>query len=468
MKNILKYIGKVLIGFSLILLLPIFVALVYHEPIKGFIIPLIISLFLGLILNNLKIPKKNLYAKDGFIIVALSWIIISILSAIPFMITHHVTFVNAFFEAVSGLTTTGATIFSDVESLNKSILFWRSFTHFLGGMGVLAFVMAIIPLSRSDKSMHVLKAEMPGPSVAKLVPSLKKTLFYLYFIYLSLTLIEIILLLIGGLDVFNSILVSFSTAGFAPLNTSLSTFPIFNQYVVAIFMFLFGINFNIYFLILMKNIKTALKSEELRTYLIIFICSVLIIFLNSYHLFNNLFEAFTNTFFHTSSIISSTGFSIGDINILPTTSRITLICLMLISACAGSTCGGFKITRLIIVFKTIKRDFLKLVHPNSVYTITYEDKKVDEDTIKNTCTFMFLYFLLILLIMFIVSFDEYSLETTINAVAATFANVGLCFNISDFYNFSSLSKITLSIGMLLGRLEIFPIIVLFTNLRLKK
>ncbi len=471
MKNILKYIGKVLIGFSLILLLPIFVALVYHETIKGFIIPLIISLFLGLILNNLKISKKNLYAKDGFIIVALSWIIISILSAIPFMITHHVTFVNAFFEAVSGLTTTGATIFSDVESLNKSILFWRSFTHFLGGMGVLAFVMAIIPLSRSDKSMHVLKAEMPGPSVAKLVPSLKKTLFYLYFIYLSLTLIEIILLLIGGLDVFNSILVSFSTAGtggFAPLNTSLSTFPIFNQYVVAIFMFLFGINFNIYFLILMKNIKTALKSEELRTYLIIFICSVLIIFLNSYHLFNNLFEAFTNTFFHTSSIISSTGFSIGDINILPTTSRIILICLMLISACAGSTCGGFKITRLIIVFKTIKRDFLKLVHPNSVYTITYEDKKVDEDTIKNTCTFMFLYFLLILLIMFIVSFDGYSLETTINAVAATFANVGLCFNISDFYNFSSLSKITLSIGMLLGRLEIFPIIVLFTNLRLKK
>ncbi len=471
MKNILKYIGKVLIGFSLILVVPIITAISYHESIIGFIVPLFISLVLGLVLNSIKIGKKNLYAKDGFIIVALAWIIISLLSAIPFMITHHVSFVNAFFEAVSGLTTTGATIFRDVESLNKSILFWRSFTHFLGGMGVLAFVMAIIPLSSNDKSMHVLKAEMPGPSVAKLVPSLKKTLFYLYFIYLSLTVIEIVLLLIGGLDVFDSILVAFSTAGtggFAPLNSSLATYSLFNKYVVAIFMFLFGINFNIYFLILMKNIKTALKSEELKTYLIIFVSAILIILVNSYQLFNNLFEAFTQIFFHTSSIISSTGFSIGDINILPTTSRIILICLMLISACAGSTCGGFKITRLIIVFKTIKRDFLKLVHPNSVYTITYEDKKVDEDTIKNTCTFMFLYFLLILGIMFIVSFDGFDLETTINAVAATFANVGLCFNISDFYSFSSLSKITLSIGMLLGRLEIFPIIVLFTNLRLKK
>ena len=234
MKNILKYIGKVLIGFSIILLFPVFVCFIYHEPIKGFIIPLAISLVLGLIFNNLKINKKNIYAKDGFIIVALSWIIISILSAIPFMITHHVSFVNSFFEAVSGLTTTGATIFSDVESLNKSILFWRSFMHFLGGMGVLAFVMAIIPLSSSDKSMHVLKAEMPGPSVAKLVPSLKKTLFYLYFIYLSLTLTEIILLLFGGLDLFNSILTAFSTAGtggFAPLNTSLATYSTFNQYV---------------------------------------------------------------------------------------------------------------------------------------------------------------------------------------------------------------------------------------------
>ena len=471
MKSILKYIGKVLIGFSIILVFPLIVALIYHESFKGFLIPLVLSLTISLILNCFNINKKNLYAKDGFIIVALSWIIISILSALPFMITHHISFINAFFEAVSGLTTTGATIFNDVENLNKSILFWRSFTHFLGGMGVLAFVMAIIPLSSNDKSMHVLKAEMPGPSVAKLVPSLKKTLLYLYFIYLTLTLTEIALLLLGGLDLFDSILISFSTAGtggFSTLNTSLATYSIFNQYVVAIFMFLFGINFNIYFLLLMKNFKNALKSEELKTYLIIFISAIVIIFLNSYQLFSNIHEAFKNIFFHTSSIMTSTGFSIGDINIFPTTSRIIFICLMLISACSGSTCGGFKIARLIIVFKTIKRDFLKLVHPNSVYTITYEDKKVDEDTIKNTCTFMFLYFLLILFIMFIISFDGYSLETTINAVTSTFANVGLCFNINNFSSFSNLSKITLSIGMLLGRLEIFPIIVLFTNLRLKK
>ena len=473
MKNTLiyKYIGKVLIGLSIILVFPIFVAFYYHESIKGFIIPLLISLIIGFILTRFKCENKHLYAKDGFIIVALAWIIISILSSIPFIITCHISFFDAFFEAVSGLTTTGATIFEEVEHLNKSILFWRSFTHFLGGMGVLAFVMAIIPLSHNDKSMHVLKAEMPGPSVAKLVPSLKKTLFYLYFIYIALTIIEIILLLIGHLNLFDSILTAFGTAGtggFSSFNDSLASYTIFNKYVVAIFMFLFGVNFNIYFLILMKDFKNALKSEELKTYFLIFICSIIIIFINSYHLFNNLFEAFTSIFFHTSSIITSTGYSIGDINILPTTSRIILILLMLISACAGSTCGGFKVARLIIVCKTIKRDFLKTIHPNSVHTITFEGKVVEEDTIKNTCTFMFLYILLLLSIMFIVSFDGFSLETTLNAVAATFANVGLCFNINNFSIFSSLSKFVLSIGMLLGRLEIFPIITLFTSLKLKK
>ena len=476
---IFNTIGKVAIVLAILLAVPTVVAASLAESAWWAILTTAgISLVLGLTLTFAVRPRsKAIFSKEGLVIVALSWIYVSAIGALPFVISGMIpNYIDAFFETCSGFSTTGATILSgaridELYATDKGLLFWRSFTHFLGGMGVLAFVMAIIPLSSNDKSMHVLKAEMPGPSVAKLVPSLKKTLFYLYFIYLSLTVIEIVLLLIGGLDVFDSILVAFSTAGtggFAPLNSSLATYSLFNKYVVAIFMFLFGINFNIYFLILMKNIKTALKSEELKTYLIIFVSAILIILVNSYQLFNNLFEAFTQIFFHTSSIISSTGFSIGDINILPTTSRIILICLMLISACAGSTCGGFKITRLIIVFKTIKRDFLKLVHPNSVYTITYEDKKVDEDTIKNTCTFMFLYFLLILGIMFIVSFDGFDLETTINAVAATFANVGLCFNISDFYSFSSLSKITLSIGMLLGRLEIFPIIVLFTNLRLKK
>lgn len=469
MKNklVYKYIGKVLIGFSILLFFPVLISLIYKENIMPFIIPMSISLILGLLLNLLKVKNKNLFAKDGFAIVAISWIIISIIGAIPFIIDCNLDFSSAFFEAVSGLTTTGATIFEDVEHLSKSVLFWRSFMHFIGGMGVLAFVMAIVPLSKNDKSMHVLKAEMPGPSVAKLVPSIKKTLFYLYFIYISLTTIEFILLMIGGLNTFDSLLIALGTAGtggFSVLNTSLATYSTFNKWVVTIFMFLFGVNFNIYFLILMKDLKSALKSEELKAYILIFIVSFIFILINTYNMFANLSSAILETAFHTSSIMTSTGYSIGDINFYPTSCRIVVLALMIISACAGSTCGGFKISRLIIILKTIKRDIQKTIHPNSIRTIMFEGKKVEEETIKSTQTFMFLYILLIILIMFIVSFDGIAFEQTINAVFTTFGNVGLCFDITSFANFSSLSKIVLSIGMLLGRLEIFPIIVLFSDI----
>lgn len=469
MKNklVYKYIGKVLIGFSILLFFPVLISLIYKENIMPFIIPMSISLILGLLLNLLKVKNKNLFAKDGFAIVAISWIIISIIGAIPFIIDCNLDFSSAFFEAVSGLTTTGATIFEDVEHLSKSVLFWRSFMHFIGGMGVLAFVMAIVPLSKNDKSMHVLKAEMPGPSVAKLVPSIKKTLFYLYFIYISLTTIEFILLMIGGLNTFDSLLIALGTAGtggFSVLNTSLATYSTFNKWVVTIFMFLFGVNFNIYFLILMKDLKSALKSEELKAYILIFIVSFIFILINTYNMFANLSSAILETAFHISSIMTSTGYSIGDINFYPTSCRIVVLALMIISACAGSTCGGFKISRLIIILKTIKRDIQKTIHPNSIRTIMFEGKKVEEETIKSTQTFMFLYILLIILIMFIVSFDDIAFEQTINAVFTTFGNVGLCFDITSFANFSSLSKIVLSIGMLLGRLEIFPIIVLFSDI----
>lgn len=467
-KLIFKYIGKVLIGFSILLLFPIWVCLIYSESIIPFVVPLIISLFTGIILNSLKVKNMTLYAKDGFIIVALSWIFMSILGALPFLFIK-IPFYDAIFESISGFTTTGATIFKDVEKLSKGFLFWRSFTHFIGGMGVLTFVMAIIPLSRNDKSMHLLKAEMPGPNVAKLVPSLKKTLLFLYAIYIGLTTLELLFLLIGGLDLFNSLLISMSTAGtggFTVFNNSLVTLSIFNKYIVSIFMFLFGVNFNIFFLIIvMKNIKNALKSEELKVYILMYIFAVLFVLINIIHLFSSFKDALISSIFHVSSIMSSTGFSIGNINIYPTQCRILLLFLMLVSACAGSTCGGFKISRLIICVKKIKRDILKVIHPNSVHTITFDGKKVDDNIVNNTSTFIFLYIILILIIMLIVSFNGFDLETTINAVFSTFANVGLCFRIPDFSAFSALSKIVLSIGMLFGRLEIFPLIVLFSNLR---
>ena len=470
MKNklVYKYIGKVLIAFAALMILPMIVCIINKENVIPFFIPSLISLSLGFIFNSFKIKNKILYAKDGFIIVALSWIIISLIGALPLFINKDASFIDSLFEAVSGLTTTGATIFKDVECLGKGILFWRAFMHFIGGMGVLAFVMAVIPLANNDKSMHVLKAEMPGPSVSKLVPGIKKTLFYLYGIYIALTVVECILLMIGGLPFFDSLLTAFSTAGtggFATLNSSAATYSLFNKYVVAIFMFLFGVNFNIYFLILMKDVKSALKSEELKVYLLLFVVSVLFIFVNTLSMFNNIGQAFNESFFHVSSIMTSTGFAVGDINIYPTTCRILFLMLMLISACAGSTCGGFKISRLLILLKTIKRELLKAIHPNSVRTITFEGKKVDEDTVRSTCLYLLLYAIFIVAIMFIVSFDKVNFSQAVNATFTTFANVGLCFDISNFADFSILSKLVLSIGMLLGRLEILPMMVLFSDLK---
>lgn len=465
-KVIYNYIGKVLIGFSILFIFPILVCFIYHENTLPFIIPQIISLILGLLLNKINSNNDSIYAKHGFKIVAISWILISIIGAFPIYLNKDANFVDALFETVSGFTTTGATIFNNVENLNKSILFWRSFSHFIGGMGVLVFVVTIIPLSSQGKSMHVLRAEMPGPTVGKLVPGIKKTLLYLYMIYLGLTIAEIILLLFGGMRIFDSILISMGTAGtggFSVLNSSLASYSTFCKCVVALFMFLFGVNFNLYFLFFIGGIKNIFKSEELRVYILIFIFSVLFVFMNTVNLFASSFRTLIDAIFHVSSIMTSTGYSIGDINIYPTSCRVLMMLLMLISACAGSTCGGFKISRLIIIFKSIKRDLLKLVHPNNIKAITFEGKKVSEDTIKSTCTFMFLYVILIIIMVFIIGFDGFSLEETLNAVFTTFGNVGLCFDITNFSGFSILSKLTFCVGMLLGRLEIFPVLILFMD-----
>ena len=470
MKNklVYKYVGKVLITFAILLLCPIIVSLIYKDSIIPFIIPALISLILGVLLNRLKPTNKYMYAKDGFLIVAISWILISFLSALPYVITKDASFIDAIFESVSGLTTTGATIFKDVEVLSKSILFWRSFTVYIGGMGVLAFVMAIIPLSQNDKSMHVLKAEMPGPSVSKLVPSIKKTLFYLFSIYIGLTLGEMILLYLGGLNFYDSALIAFSTAGtggFTQFNAGLANIGAFNQWVVTIFMFLFGINFNIYFLLMMKEFKTALKSEELKTYFIMCIVAIAFVVANTWHTFSTIGISIREAAFHVSSVVTSTGFSIGDVNIYPTSCRIIFLLLMLVSACAGSTCGGFKISRLIICVKSIARDFIKTFKPNSVKIIKFEDKKVNQDTINSVRAYLFLYIIILLILVFIVSYDGYSLEPTINAAFTTFANNGLAFGISSFGDFTVLSKLSMTFGMLLGRLEIYPLLILFSKLK---
>ena len=467
-KLIYKYIGKVLIGYSFLIFLPFIIGLFFNERAYSFLFMSLITFIIGLLLTKLKTDNMRLYARDGFRIVTVSWILISVLGAFPIMIDTNVSYIDALFEAVSGFTTTGATIFKEVEKLPKSILFWRDFMHFIGGMGVLAFVMAIIPLAKNDKSMHLLKAEMPGPTVSKLVPSIKRTLYYLYGIYFGLTITEFVLLLFSGVPLFDALLLAMGTAGtggFSPLHTSVATYSEAAKWVVATFMFLFGVNFNIYFFILMRDIKSVFKSEELRVYIGLYLFTVFILVINSLNLFGNVYDSIINGFFNASSFMSSTGYSISDVNIYPTICRIWILFIMVVSACAGSTCGGFKISRLILIFKMIKRDIQKMVHPNSVKVITFDGKKVEEEVLESTKSFMFLYIILILLILFIIGLDGFSFEASLNAVFTTFGNVGLYFEVSDFALFSPLSKLVMCLGMLLGRLEIYPIIALLINRR---
>lgn len=470
MKNkiIYKYVGKVLITFSILMIAPIIVSLIFKEDVHIFLLPLLFCFIVGFLLSKIKVEKKYIYAKDGFIIVSLSWILISLFGALPFYLSHSTDYISGFFEAVSGLTTTGSTVFKDVESLSSSLLFYRSFLHFIGGMGIITFVMAVIPLSKNDKSMYLLNAEMPGNNSGKIVANTKKMLIYLYGIYFSLTLFQVILLCLDNMSLFDSLLISMSTistGGLTFMNNSLANLSNYAKCIVCLFMFLSGINFNVFFLLVIRKFRDAFKSEELKVYVLITIVSILFIFFNTYKLYSSVTDGVINSAFHTVSIMTSTGFSASNINVYPTSSKILLLFLMLVSACGGSTCGGFKVSRLILAFKTIRRDILKIIHPNSVHIIKYDNKGVSEQVINSNNTFLFLYIILIILIMFIVSFNGFNFDVTLNAVFSTFANTGLCFNVYDFADFSIISKIALSIGMLLGRLEIFPLIVLFSDLK---
>lgn len=470
MKNriIYKYVGKVLITFSILMILPMIVSLIFKENVLPFLLPSIMCFIVGLLLSRIKVDSQYLYAKDGFIIVSLSWILISLFASLPLFFGHHTDFVSGLFEAISALTTTGSTVFGDVESLPQSVLFYRSFMHFIGGMGIITFVMAVIPLSKKDKSMYLLNAEMPGNNSEKMVSSTKRMLVYLYLIYFGLTLIEIISLGLTGVDFFHSTLITMSTVstgGLTFMNNSLATINPYAKLIVAIFMFLSGVNFNIFFLLVIKKFKRAFKSEEFRVYVCLTIVSILFVFLETYKLYSSIASGLLNSVFHTVSIMTSTGFSISNVNVYPSSCRVLLLFLMLVSACGGSTCGGFKVSRLILMFKTIKRDILKIIHPNSVHVIKYDKKVVSEEAINSNNTFLFLYATFIVVIMFIVSLNGFNFDVTLNSVFSTFANTGLCFNIYNYADFSSLSKIALSIGMLLGRLEIFPLIVLFSDFR---
>ena len=418
----------------------------------------------------LKKPRRMaFFMKEGFVTVALCWIVLSIFGALPFVFSGEIPrFTDALFETVSGFTTTGASVVPDVEVLSHCTLFWRSFTHWIGGMGVLVFLLAILPLAGGSQ-MYLMQAESPGPSVGKLVPTTRHTALILYALYILLSIVEFILLLGGGMTVFNAVTTTFGTAGtggFGIRNSSMADFSPYVQWVVAVFMMLFGINFNLYFLVLIGRGRQALKSEELRTYLGVIAAATLLIVLNTRAAGVRLGETVRHAFFQVSSIITTTGFATCDFDLWPSLSKCVLVLLMLVGACAGSTGGGIKISRVLILIKRAGEELHKFIFPNSVTKIRLEKKILDREVVHTTSAFLIVYVFIFAISTLLVSAEGHDLETCFTAVAATFNNIGPGLSIvgptRNFGFFSDFTKYVLIFDMLAGRLELFPMLILFS------
>lgn len=470
-KRMIAYIlGILLLCEAGLMLLPTIVSLVYGEAVViSFLATIVLLVATGVVLVAMKPKNKTIYARHGLVIVALGWILMSLFGALPFFFSGEIpNYLDALFEAVSGFTTTGSSILTDVEALSKSMLFWRSFTHWIGGMGVLVFMMAVLPLAGGGGDLHLMKAESPGPNVSKLVPRSSKTARILYGIYLALTVLEIFILLFGGMSLFESVTIAFGTAGtggFGVLNSSIASYSTFCQSTITVFMILFGINFNIYFLLLCKKFKDALKSEEVWTYLAIMFSAIVVIALNIRDMFASFSEAFHHSAFQVSSVMTTTGFATADFNQWPELSRIIMLGVMCVGACAGSTGGGLKVSRLIILLKSARREFRRISHPRSVKIITFDGNRLSDDTIRNTFAYFFIYVMIFAASVLVVSLDNFDFTTTVTSVIATLNNIGPGLNMvgatGNYSEFSFLSKLVLISDMLLGRLEIFPLLFLF-------
>ena len=470
-------LGQMLLLESALLLLPTLVAVLYREnTVISFLITVAIAAALGGILTFI-FRKRNdtIYAREGFAIVALSWIVLSLVGALPFYLSREIpSYVDAFFETVSGLTTTGASILDNLESLSRGMLFWRSFTHWIGGMGVIVFIMAIRP-SLSDRSIHIMRAEVAGPVVGKLVPRAKDTARVLYLIYLGLTAVQIVMLLFGKMPLFDSVVHTFGTAGtggFGIKANSIASYSPYCQWVITVFMLIFGINFNVYYLLLIRRIKHVIKNTELWVFLGIVVLSTTIIAINVRTMYSGTEETVRTAAFQVASIISTTGYSTVDFNLWPGLSKAVLFILMFLGSCGGSTAGGIKISRVILLFKMVRNELRHLLSPKSVNSVRVDGKQVDQSVLKNASNYFILYFLCFGAIFLVLSFEPFSMETNISATAACFNNVGPGFDAvgpaSSFSAYSGLSKIVLSFAMLLGRLELFPMILIFSPKLWKK
>lgn len=464
-------VGQIIKIEAVLLILPLLVSLYYKEfsIAVAFAITIGIALAVGFLLKLIFKPYSQIiYAKEGFVIVALAWILLSMIGALPFVIGGEIpSYVDAFFETVSGFTTTGASILNDVEAMSHGALFWRSFTHWIGGMGVLVFVAAIVS-NFTDRSIHIIRAEMPGPIIGKLLPRTKDTAKILYLIYIALTIVEVIFLLAGGMSVFDSVVHTFGTAGtggFGIKADSIAGYSNYLQWVITIFMALFGINFNIYYLVLLKKFKLIFKSTEMWCYIGIIAVSTMLIACNIMPIYNNIADALRLSAFQVSSIITTTGYSTADFNLWPEFSKTIIILLMFIGACAGSTGGGFKVSRIVILFKFIKKEIQKLINPKAVTSVKFEGKNLNAQTLSSVTAYMPIYIVCFCIILLILSLEPANFDFTSNfsAAASCFNNIGPGLGavgpLSSFAGYSDLSKIVLSFAMLLGRLEIMPIII---------
>lgn len=475
-RMIFKVIGSILQVESVFLLLSGIVSAIYREEktVFAFLISAVLAFVLGIILKLFSKPKTTvIYAKEGFIIVAFAWIFMSLIGALPFVLSGAIpSFIDAFFETVSGFTTTGASIITSFDGISHGVFFWRSFTHWVGGMGILVFVTAVLP-SVSERPIHILRAEMPGPTMGKLLPRLKDTAVILYVIYIIMTVILTALLIFGGMPIFDSIIHALGTAGtggFGLKSDSIASYSPYLQWVITVFMVLFGINFNMYYLLLIKKVKTFFTSEEMWSYIGIILASVTIVTINLLSVYKNFSDALRFSSFQVASIISTTGYATANFDVWPALSKSVLILLMFIGGCAGSTAGGIKVSRIVIIFKMIGKEIKHMLHPSTVSTVRFEKKPVQAATTKNIGNYYLIYFVCFFVILLLLSADNVtvgtaynSFETDFSAAAACFNNVGPGFSAVgpavNYASYSVFSKIVLSVAMLLGRLEIFPLII---------
>ncbi len=467
-----RFIAQI-VAMEMAFLIPaLCISLGYGETaaVNGFLLTLaVMAVFSGVLYALCRKAGKLFGAKEGLVCVSLSWIVMSMLGCLPFVFSGAIpSYVDALFETVSGFTTTGSSILSDVEALPRGILYWRSFTHWVGGMGVLVFLLAVSPGDGGKGfTMHLLRAESPGPDVGKLVPKMKSTASILYIIYIVLTAINFILLLLGGMEWLEALCTAFGTAGtggFGTRNDSIAGFSPYIQNVTTVFMFLFGVNFSCYYLLLLKNWRSVLKDEELRFYIGLAVaCAVLIAF-DIRSLYGTWEETIRHSAFQVSTIMTTTGFATTDFDLWPTFSRSILLLLMIVGACAGSTGGGFKCARVLLILKSLRRNIRKILQPRKVQVVRINGKVVDEQVLDNANAYLAAYIVIIILCILVISLDGFSVETNLTATLACFNNIGPGLDAvgptCNFSAFSDLSKIVLSVAMLAGRLEIFPMLVL--------